>query len=761
MHKNNHYPESDQDEALTDYQNIIREQKRKIIRLHQELDTLNITLSEIYASEGWKILSVYYKLRNGVLPRGSARHRLIQRIINFLRGKKEDAARVSAFGKPGFERYKRTAPPVFEPFSFPRFAHPKVSIIVPAYTGWEMNYLCLRAIWEFTEGVSYEVIFADDGATDETVNIEQYIQNIVRLRDGVNRGFLRNCNYAATHARGEYVHFLNNDTEVTEGWLTSLVALMEKDPSIGMAGSKLVYPNGRLQEAGGIVWKDGSAWNYGHSQDPDAPEYNYVKEVDYISGASILVRKSLWDQLGGFNEMYLPAYCEDSDLAFEVREAGYRVVYQPQSMVVHFEGFSHGKDTDVAPEAGVTPVKAYQKTNSVKFAEKWKPVLDHQYPNGENAFWTRDRSRNKPTVVVIDHYIPQFDKDAGSRTTFQYLELFTELGMNVKFIGDNFYHQEPYASALQQMGIEVLYGDYYKANWKNWLRDNDRYIDFIFLNRPHIAVKYIRFINENLAAKVFYYTHDLHFYRELMEYEVTKDPKTLESSREWKKMEYQIFEDSEVVLTASGKERDILRKDFPAKPIKVMPAFFYPDIADPARDFDRRRDLLFVGGFGHAPNVDALLWFVSEVMPQVGKANPDIRLLVVGSRMPDSILRLESPQIVIKGFVPDEELDELYQSVRLAVIPLRFGAGLKGKTVEALVKGVPIVSTSFGLEGLDGIEPVARPVDSAEAFAAAVTTLYDDTNRLSALSREAVDYARAHFTKASAASFFKELFLLK
>src|SRR5699024_4776423 len=158
--------------------------------------------------------------------------------------------------------------------------------------------------------------------------------------------------------------FLNNDTQVTEGWLSSLVKLIESDSTIGMVGSKLVYPDGRLQEAGGIIWSDGSGWNYGRMDDPDKPEYNYVKDVDYISGASIMIRRELWEQIGGFDVRYTPAYCEDADLAFEVRKAGYRVVYQPLSKVIHFEGVSNGTDVNG------TGLKRYQVENFKKLKEK-------------------------------------------------------------------------------------------------------------------------------------------------------------------------------------------------------------------------------------------------------------------------------------------------------------------------------------------------------------------------------------------------------
>jgi GT2 family glycosyltransferase/transcription elongation factor Elf1 len=746
-----------QAEEIADKTNIISEQNRKVQELYGQVDRLNVQLSEIYASEGWKLLSVFYGIRNSILPVGSSRQQKVKKIVNRLRGKKsdniviKDHSRSEAAATSGLD-----TPTHFEPFEFPYFSDPKVSIIIPAYNGWAMNYQCLRSIRENTQGISYEVIFADDVSTDETAHVGDYIGNIVHIRNEKNLGFLQNCNHAASFARGEYLHFLNNDTKVTPDWLNTLVELMERDPMIGMAGSKLVYPDGRLQEAGGIIWQDASGWNYGHKQDPDAPEFNYVKEVDYISGASIMVRKSIWEQLGGFNEMYNPAYCEDSDLAFSIRQQGLKVVYQPLSKVIHFEGFSHG--TDNAPQSGLTDIKSYQKINAAKFAEKWQPVLQQQFPNGVNPYWTRDRSHGKPTIVVIDHYVPHFDKDAGSRTTFQYLELFTELGMNVKFIGDNFYKHEPYTTILQQMGIEVLYGTYYAENWMNWLKDNDPYIDFILLNRPHISIKYMDLLKSNLRAKLFYYMHDLHFHRELMEYAVSKDPEKLKSSAQWKEIEYELFTRADVVLTPSQKEKEIIQPDFPDKPVAVMPAFFYSTIAEPIRNFAERNDILFVGGFGHKPNTDAVLWFAREIIPLIREKTKEIRLIVVGSNVPQEIASLASSDIIIKGFVTDEELNRLYDSVRLAVIPLRFGGGLKGKTAEALSKALPIVSTSFGVEGMENSQVIAPAYDTAPAFAEAVITLYNDTGRLEDLSVSIAEFARRNFTKDAAAGFFKKLF---
>jgi len=745
-------------DILNDKQNIIADLNHRITTTNQQADKLNTTLAEIYSSDGWKLLSVYYRMKAKVLPYGSPRYKKLKKIINKLRNKKEDDLIVPPL-KNILQDLELETITHFDTIEFPAYEKPKVSIIIPAYNGWQMNYLCLRSIKQNTFGVTYEIIFADDGSSDETKNIKNYIKNITVIRNEPNLGFLKNCNKAASQAKGRYIHFLNNDTRVTYGWLSSLVELLDNNSDIGMVGSKLIYPDGQLQEAGGIIWKDGSGWNFGHKQNPDAPEFNYVKEVDYISGASIMLRKELWDKLGGFDERYTPAYCEDSDLAFQIREMNMKVVYQPSSVVVHYEGFSHG--TEQNKKSGLTNTKQYQEINKAKFIEKWQSRLQLQNPNAEDVFHARDRSNGKKTILVIDHYVPQWDKDAGSRTTFQYLEVFTELGLNVKFLGDNFYKYEPYTSILQQKGIEVLYGNHYAKHVENWLLTNGQYFDFILLNRPHISTKYMKILHRQVPSTILYYGHDLHYVRELKEYEITRDEKKLASSNEWKSIESDLFAKSDVVLTPTLKEKEIISEDFPDKEIEVMPAFFYEKIAMPITNFNERKNLLFIGGFKHTPNIDAVIWFFDEVFPEIQRQIPEIQIIIAGSHIPEKITSYASANIVIKGFVSDLELNRLYSSIKIAVIPLRFGAGLKGKTVEAMAKGIPLVSTSVGLEGLNDLDDILQPYDSAVDFANAIVTLYNNEHALEKQSAGLVNYSNTHFTKEVAKKFFSSLFKLE
>lgn len=623
--------------------------------------------------------------------------------------------------------------------NFPYAENPKVSIIIPVYNQIHYTYACLVSILENTGEFDYEIIIADDVSTDATKEIDKFVTGLVIARNESNQGFLKNCNNAAKKARGEYIFFLNNDTTVQKDWLPPLIRLLESDKSIGMVGSKLIYPDGRLQEAGGIIWSDGSGWNYGRCDDPNKPEYNYVRDVDYISGAAIMLSRKLWEDIGGFDERYAPAYCEDSDLAFEVRKRGLRVVYQPLSVVTHFEGVSNGTDVNG------TGLKRYQVENNKKLQEKWSEEFKNQYDNVgvPNAFRARERSRGKKVILFVDHYVPTFDKDAGSKTTFQYIKMFIERGYVVKFLPDNFAKSEPYTSILEQMGVEVLYGNEMRTNIFEWIENNQANIDIAYLNRPHIATKYIDFIKEKTDIKVIYYGHDLHFLRERREYELTGDVERKNASAYWKSMELDLMRKASISYYPSNVEVDYIHTFDKKINAKAITAYVFEKFGNIDYNPDIREGVLFVGGFSHPPNADALKYFLDNMWDEI-YAQIKAPFYIVGSNATDEIKALhnEAKGIIFKGFVSEEELKELYEKVRLVVVPLRYGAGVKGKVIEALYYNDPVITTGVGAEGIDNSYNQMLVADEPGDFVEKCVNLYKDKEALKAMSKAADNYVR-------------------
>jgi len=592
---------------------------------------------------------------------------------------------------------------------------PRVSIVIPVYNQFHYTLACLKSLAEHPGTVPFEVIVVDDRSSDVTPERLPDIAGIRALRNEENLGFIGACNAGAALARGDFVVFLNNDTSVRPGWLEALVGTFERHADCGLAGAKLVYPDGRLQEAGGIVFSDGSGWNYGRNGDPADPAYEYVREADYCSGAAIIIRRTLLEDLGGFDTRYKPAYYEDTDLAFRIREAQLKVYYQPASVVVHFEGVTSGTDT-------TSGIKRYQVVNQEKFVERWQHTLPRQPRPGTPIEIAREH-RVRGTVLIVDAYVPEPDQDSGSVRLVNLMRLLVAAGWKVIFAPDNRAYVPKYTAELQQIGVEVLYHPTYRDPI-DWLKRNGARLDAAIVLRHYIAVSYVPLFRQHAPrARVIFDTVDLHYLREQRLAELNGDAELARAAAKTKAQELKLVRECDVTLVVSPVERELLALEAPGARVDVLSNVH--EINGARRPFAERRDIWFVGGFQHPPNVDAMQWFVREVWPRIAERLPGARFHIVGSKMPDAVRELASERVVAHGHVPD--IAPFLDGCRISVAPLRYGAGVKGKVNQSMAHGQPVVATAIAVEGMN-VEPGsdALVADTAEAFADAVVTLYHD-----------------------------------
>jgi GT2 family glycosyltransferase/SAM-dependent methyltransferase len=694
---------------LTEMRGELRKQRQEIaqLRLRAARDAHTIAsldasvndatrrLRRVESSVTWQLFQKmrgrFFALLGGESSRGAA---AVQATLRLLGRRLRVLASGAQRSENMIERARRRAGT--GPIVLPTSGAPLVSIVIPLYAHGELTRVALESIRDNTAHIPYEVILVDDAADDGTKDLLGQVSGANLVVNETNIGYMRSIERGVAAARGRWLVLCNNDIEVEPGWLAALLECGESAADIGVVSPKFVYPDGSLAEAGAVIWRDATGANYGRRGDPGCCHYEFRREVDYGSAATLLVKRELWDEIGGFDERFLPMYYEDSDFCFEARSRGHRVVYEPTARVVHVEGATAGVDESASH-------KRSQEVNRPKFVEKWRDLLEAEHlPNDQGHLWKAANLRRMPHVLVADHRVPTWDRDSGGLRMRGIIEALLGHGCHVVLLPDNLSPTQPYTRELQRLGVEVLY----RVEMEETLRKIGPSLSLVILSRPLVADRWLPQLRACAPdAVIAYDTVDLHWLREARRATFETDDAPARSGEPtgvagWRELEVSLIQDTDATIVVSEDERAHVLADVPGADVRVVPNVNELRESVPPRT--GRDGVLFVGGFEHPPNVDAVLTLVRDVMPHVWEELGEVPVTIVGADPPAEIAALASPLVEVSGWVRD--LDPLLDSAAALIAPLRYGAGMKGKVTQSLAVGLPVVTTQVGAEGLDAVD---------------------------------------------------------
>jgi GT2 family glycosyltransferase/glycosyltransferase involved in cell wall biosynthesis len=594
-----------------------------------------------------------------------------------------------------------------------------------------------------------ELILVDSGSTDETRHITRHVRGARCLRFDSNIGYLRGCNAALHHATADAVLLLNNDIELAPGAVAAALRRLDSDPSIGAVGGKVIRTHGVLQEAGNIIWRDGTTEGYLRGASPLAPEANFVRETDFCSGVFLLVRTALLRELDGFDEVFAPAYYEDADLCVRIAQSGARVMYDPAIVVHHLEYGSainrNAADAAIAERRGI-------------FARKHAAWLAaHPEKDAKALPLARFAGQTPHRVLFIEDMIPLQSIGSGFVRSNDLVRVMAEMGYAVTVFpvnGSRFDLAAVYADMPDS--VEVLH-DRSLEGLAPLLAARRDYYDTIWIARTHNLDRVLPVLQSAPGSlpPVLLDTEAIVAARDAALASLGGETFDLDTAI---RQEFRNAAACRQIVAVSELEAGLLRKLGLGDPSVIG---HMRELAPTSRPFAERAGLLFVGAMHRmdSPNYDSLCWFVDEVLPIVEQTlGWETRLTIVGYTAPEVVLDRfrDHSRITLRGALP--QTAKLYDSHRVFVAPTRFAAGTPYKVFEAASFGLPCVTSGLLARQLgwrDDEEVLSAEVSDAEGFAARIVALYRDEAlwqriREGTLARLARENSRERYVKSIA-----------
>jgi glycosyltransferase involved in cell wall biosynthesis len=487
-----------------------------------------------------------------------------------------------------------------------------------------------------------------------------------------------------------------------------------------------------------MVWRDGTTKGYGRGDDPDSPEYNFLREIDYSSGAFLLVKKELFLKLGKFNTMYRPGYYEEADFCMRLRKNGYKVIYQPFAQVIHYETVSMEDK-----------VSALQTKNSALFSRIWGKEVLLRYPIGQELLARfSGKSRRQKNLLYIDNEAPDPKLGSGYPRTYAIMDCLLKLGYNVTFYpAISSSQKNETVEYFQKRGVEMFYEtDNKKLDFEEFLKERKNYYEIIFVSRPDNMARFGDIIKKYSAASSLIYDAEAIFaVRELAYLEIIGEKISEAKKEEILKNEINLCKNADRIISVSERERNIFEKYGVKKSFVIS---HQGSLRLTPKKFEERIGLFFAGGIlfdgPKNPNLDSILYFVKKVFPLVRK-KVDCEFLIAGKDASGRLKNLKIKGVKWLGCVDD--LSEYYNNSKIFIVPTRFCAGLPLKAIEAASYGLPIVASKITAEQLDWKDGKECLVgENPQDFAEKIIRLYSDAELWNKIKNNAAEKIKTEYS---------------
>ena len=666
-------------------------------------------------------VSFKQRIKNGMAANGFGK-----RVLRWLTG--EQPALQPAAAAPTFDKEQVRAQAQADLEAFLRTderidlhcaaEQPTVSVIVVLYNQAGLTMQCLQSLSRST-GVVFETIVVDNASSDAMPDLLQRVDGARLLVQTENLGFLRAVNLAADYAKGQYVLLLNNDAMVEPTTLASACARLAAEPDAGAVGGPIHLWDGRLQEAGSIVWNDGSCLGYGRGDAPQLPQYQFVRDVDYCSGAFLLVRRALFELLGRFDEVFAPAYYEESDFCVRLWEHGHRVVYDPAVRIRHFE---------FASDVNSGQAMALQARNRAIFVERHREFLASKYAPGPHNI-PRARQvvpKGRKRVLIIDDRVPYPSLGRGYPRACMIANLVSQSAGSLTYYPlqtpqDDW--SKVYTALPERTEIVLNQG---LPGLSDFLERYASSFDIIIVSRPHNMEPFAAIRRKHphwfAGATIAYDAEALFSLREIERAKVMGKPLTEAQGKALIAKELALAKTADRIVAVSEVEAQQYRAAGCNDVIVLGHAL---ELQPTASDFGARSGFLFMGAITQddCPNGDSVLWFLDHVWPTIQAQLGDAAQLdIVGVCESPKVQARRSASVRLCGRVDD--LEPYFDRRRVFIVPTRYAAGVPHKAHEAASRGLPMVTTPLIASQLNWTEELLVGAD-AESFAQACVRLHE------------------------------------